>query len=176
MDDSVKSKEMLDAYHQKVVALDQMQIQGEQQNFSEQLSSDEIPVIAYGLISELKDVVMNWPLKREVTYEGKTYRTYSTALVNLEGEANLIFTEIQLMYNNPTDPMPVVVSVTDTKPDDNGSLHESHFSAKFYNETTAEIQYVEYPYRQKESAKPTINTKAIAIVARRMIQQLPRSG
>jgi hypothetical protein len=174
--DEIKSKEILEAYHQKVVALDQMQINGEQQNFSEPLPAADIPVIAYGLIAELKDVVNNWPLKREVTYEGKTYKTYSTALVNLEGEANLIFTEIQLMYNDPSDLMPVVVSVTDTKPDDNGMLHESHFSAKFYNETASEVQYVEYPYRQKESAKPTINTKAIAIVARRMIQQLPRSG
>ncbi len=174
--DENKAKELKEAFDKKVIDLDGMQIRGQLTDLEQQLDNADIPIISFGLIAELQDAVANWPMKKEMTFEGKTYRTYSTALVNLEGDSKLLFTEVQFMYHDANDMYPVGASLTETKPDENGSLHERHFSAKFYSEAAAEIQYVEYPYRQKENGKPVINSKAIVVVARRLIQQLPRSG
>ncbi len=176
MPDDNRANELKEAFNKKVIELDSLQIRGQLANLEEPLDKADIPVISFGLIAELQDTVANWPKRKEMTFEGKTYRTYSTALVNLEGDSKLLFTEVQLMYHTPEDKYPYGASLTETKPDENGSLHERHFSAKFYSESGAEIQYVEYPYRQKENGKPVINTKAIVVVARRLIQQLPRSG
>lgn len=173
--EETKAKELQSVYQQQVAELDSLQIQGQLDSMNEQYDGTILPAVAFGLIVELRDAVAQWPVKRELTYEGKTYRTYTTALVDLEGESKLIFTEAQLTYDKPDDQFPIAVGLTDTEPDENGTLRERHFSAKYYSENAAEIQFVEFPYRQKSAGKPIINTRAIVIVARRMIQQLPHT-
>lgn len=172
--DDAKVKEKLDLYHQKVTELDALQIKGDLASLNAQIDPNDIPVLSFGLINELKDAVVHWPSKRELNFEGKIYRSYSSALVDLEGDSKLIFAEVKLIFDKPEDTFPIAVSLADTKPDENGTLRERHFSAKYYSDTTGEVQYVEFPYRQKDSGRPTINTKAVVIVARRMIQQLPQ--
>lgn len=173
--DETKVKDLIQVYQREVAELDTLQIQGRLENMNSQYEADLLPAMAFGLIDELKQAVSKWPVKRELIFEGKTYRTYTTALVDLEGDQKLIFTEAQLTFNKPDDVYPMAVGLTDTEPDENGTLRERHFSAKYYSDNASEIQFVEFPYRQKSAGKPIINTKAIVVVARRMIQQLPHT-
>lgn len=165
----------LELYHQKVFALEQQSITDPGADNDQQIEQADLSTLSFGLISELRDVVSHWQLKREQDFEGKVYRTFTATLTTTEGTAQMIFAEVQLIFNSSNAMMPIAASVTETKPDENGSLHECHFSAKYYSESASEVQYVEYPYKQKETGKPTINTKGIVIVARKMIQQLAKA-
>jgi hypothetical protein len=172
--DDTKINELLNAYQQRLSDLERFQIVNHTDVPDEPLDPKDVPVLAFGLISEMKSAVSSWQMKREVEFEGKTFRKYSATMTNADGDSKLIFLEVQLIYDKPEDVRPIGVSMTETKPDDNGALHERHFSAKYYSESTAELQYVEYPYRQKEHGKPAINTKSIVLAARQMIQQLAK--
>lgn len=165
----------LELYHQKVFALEQQSVAAPVADTDQQIDQTELSIIAFGLISELHEVVSHWQLKREQDFEGKIYRTFTATLMSTDGIAQMIFAEVQLIFASSEAVMPIAASVTETKPDENGSLHECHFSAKYYSDAASEVQYVEYPYKQKANGKPTINTKAIVVVARKMIQQLAKS-
>jgi hypothetical protein len=174
--DEAQVNQLLDTYHQKVKSYVDGPVPSGSNLPQDPIDPQDIPVMAFGLIMDIKTAVGAWQLKRELDFEGKTYRNYSATMTNVHGDSKLIFFEVQLVYNKPEDTTPISVSLTETKPDDNGALHERHFSAKYYSDTASELQYVEYPYRQKESGKPSINTKAIVTIARDIIQQLPQSS
>lgn len=165
----------LELYHQKVFTLEQQSSAEPGADNDHQIDQADLAIFAFGLISELREVVSHWQLKREQDFEGKIYRTFTATLTSTEGAAQMIFAEVQLIFADTNAAMPMAVSVTETKPDENGALHECHFSAKYYSDNASEVQYVEYPYKQKEVGKPTINTKGIVVVARKMIQQLAKA-
>ncbi len=139
------------------------------------LDPRDIHVIASGLISGLTNAVKGWKIKKELTYEGKTYRNYSITIADPNINAGAIFTQVQLIYDNPDSGNPIGGSLTETAPDANGSLREYHFVANLQTGTESEIRYVEYPYRQEESGQPLVNTKAAVSTAESMIQRLPQS-
>lgn len=167
-----ENQALLDVYNHQIVEIEHQQTQGRP---DQPLDPKDIHVMAYGLICDLARAVTGWKLKREMGFENKIYRTYTEAITDQDGDNKLIFTEIQLIFATPDAHVPMEGNVTETRPDDNGSLHERHFSLKIgADETTSEITYAEYPYRQVEFAKPTTNTKGIVVLARRMIHGLPR--
>lgn len=165
----------LELYKQKVSSIEQLNLTKPGAGDDQQIDQADLSVLAFGLITELKDVVSHWQVKREIDFEGKIHRTFTSTLMSTDPIAQMIFAEVQLIYAEANAAMPIAASITETKPDENGSLHECHFSVKHYSKSAAEIQYVEYPYKQKENGLPTMNTKAIVVVARKMIQQLGKA-
>ncbi|MGI8420159.1 MAG: hypothetical protein ACR2LN_05985 [Candidatus Levyibacteriota bacterium] len=138
------------------------------------IDHQEIQHFASELIAKLSNAVKDWKVKKEQTYDGKTYRNYSTTVVDPNSDEAATFMQVQLVYENSTDNNAFEGGLTETAPDTNGSLHEYHFAANLKSGTESEIRYVEYPYRQEEFGRPLINTKTAISTAESMIQRLPQ--